>query len=79
MAAVSPGSRVTTTRGAALSPLAREGYFMAKLLKAIRGVPDGEVYPRNIPAGEECPPALVAYAIEIGALKKPPAKPKSGK
>ncbi len=41
-----------------------------KLKKAIFGAPDGEVYPREIPAGEECPPSLEAYAAEIGALAK---------
>lgn len=45
-----------------------------KLKKAITGVPDGEVYPREIPAGEECPPSLEAYAAEIGALEIKAAK-----
>lgn len=45
-----------------------------KLKKAIFGAPDGEVYPREIPAGEECPPSLEAYAAEIGALENKAAK-----
>lgn len=45
-----------------------------KLKKAITGVPDGEIYPREIPAGEECPPGLEAYAAEIGALEIKAAK-----
>ena len=39
---------------------------MPKLTKSIFGVPDGEIYPREIPAGEECPPGLEGYAAEIG-------------
>lgn len=42
---------------------------MAKLTKDIFGVVDGEVYPKIIPAGEECPPELEAAAREIGALE----------
>lgn len=41
---------------------------MAKLTKAITGVPDGEIYPQEIPAGAECPPALHDYAASIGAF-----------
>lgn len=41
---------------------------MAKLTKPIFGVPDGEVYPRDIPEGEECPAGLESYAASIGAL-----------
>lgn len=41
---------------------------MAKLTKAITGVPDGEIYPREFPAGAECPPALQDYAVSIGAF-----------
>lgn len=44
---------------------------MTKLAKAIFGVPVGEVYPRQIPAGEECPENLEGYAAEIGALAPP--------
>jgi len=50
---------------------------MPKLTKPIVGVPDGEIYPREIPAGEECPPQLEAYAREIGALAKPAPKAKA--
>ena len=45
-----------------------------KLTKTIHGVPDGEVYPRDIPAGEDCPVGLVAYAASIGALDVKAAK-----
>ena len=38
------------------------------LAKPITGVPDGEIYPREIEAGEECPANLVAYAASIGAF-----------
>lgn len=41
---------------------------MAKLTKTIFGVPQREVYPRDIPAGEDCPPGLEAYAASLGAL-----------
>ncbi len=41
---------------------------MAKLTKAITGVPDGEIYPREIPAGEDCPASLVGYAQSVGAF-----------
>jgi hypothetical protein len=39
-----------------------------KLTKPITGVPDGEVYPREFAAGEECPAGLILYAQSIGAL-----------
>lgn len=42
---------------------------MSKLIKDITGVPDGEIYPRKIAAGEVCPPALLDYAAEVGALE----------
>ena len=45
-----------------------------KLKSPIFGVPDGEIYPREIPAGEECPANLEAYAAEIGALESKAAK-----
>lgn len=41
---------------------------MAKLTKTITGVPDGEIYPREIEEGEECPAGLESYAASIGAL-----------
>lgn len=47
---------------------------MPKLTKSIFGAPDGEIYPREIPAGEECPPSLESYAAEIGALENKAAK-----
>lgn len=43
---------------------------MAKLTKPIFGVPDGEIYPREIAAGDECPPRLLDYAKSEGALEK---------
>lgn len=43
---------------------------MAKLTKPITGVVDGEVYPREIAAGDDCPPELEAAAAELGALPK---------
>ena len=42
---------------------------MAKLNKPIIGVPDGEIYPREILAGDECPENLMAYAESLGALE----------
>ena len=42
---------------------------MAKLAKPLFGAPNGEIYPRWIEAGEECPPELEAAAREIGALE----------
>ena len=45
-----------------------------KLTKPIIGVPDCEIYPREIPAGEECPVNLRDYAQGEGALEKPASK-----
>lgn len=45
-----------------------------KLTKPITGVPDGEIYPREIAAGEDCPAGLEAYAASIGALDAKAAK-----
>ncbi len=42
---------------------------MARLIKPLNGVPNGEVYPREIPAGAECPPELEDAAREIDALE----------
>ena len=42
---------------------------MSKLKKPIIGVPDGEIYPREILAGDECPENLLAYAESLGALE----------
>ncbi len=50
---------------------------MAKLTKTITGVPDGEIYPREIEAGEECPPGLEPYAASIGALAENKAAKKA--
>lgn len=49
---------------------------MAKLTKTFRGVPDGEIYPVEYRAGEECPPELERAATELGALEKG-GKPKN--
>lgn len=43
---------------------------MAKLTKPLFGAPNGEIYPRWIEAGEECPPELEGAAREIGALSE---------
>jgi hypothetical protein len=32
------------------------------------GVPDGEIYPVQYQAGDECPPELEAAASELGAF-----------
>ena len=40
-----------------------------KFIKDFRGVPDGEIYPVQYSAGDECPPELEAAAIELGAVK----------
>ena len=42
---------------------------MTILIKDIFGVVDGEVYPRVIAAGVECPPELEALALEQDALQ----------
>lgn len=49
-----------------------------KLIKPFKGVPQGEIYPRQFVAGDECPSELEAGARELGALegskdKAPPA------
>ncbi len=41
---------------------------MAKLIKAFLGVLNGEIYPTQFEAGDECPPELEAGALELGAL-----------
>jgi hypothetical protein len=47
-----------------------------KFIKAFRGVPEGEIYPKQFEAGDECPPELEAGANELGALEgaEKPAK-----
>lgn len=57
------------------------GNDMAKLIKPFRGVPNGEIYPKQYEAGDECPQELEAGAAELGALedseeKKAPAAKK---
>ncbi len=47
---------------------------MEKLTKPIFGVPDGEIYPREIPAGDDCPENLRDYAESLGALAEPEAE-----
>ena len=47
---------------------------MAKLLKSITGVREGEVYPVEIKAGEECPPELEEAARALGALPEDKAE-----
>ena len=42
-----------------------------KLTKPFRGVPDGEIYPVQYQAGDECPPELEAAAIALGAAGAP--------
>lgn len=41
-----------------------------KLIKAIRGVKTGEIYPTDLAAGDECPEELLAAARELGALEE---------
>ena len=41
-----------------------------KLIKAIRGVMAGEIYPCEFGAGDECPEELLAAARELGALEE---------
>jgi hypothetical protein len=41
---------------------------MAKLIKSIFGVVDGEIHPRQIEAGEDCPIGLEVYAQSLDAL-----------
>ncbi|WP_294994247.1 hypothetical protein [uncultured Stenotrophomonas sp.] len=42
---------------------------MEKLIKPFRGVPEGEIYPVQFAAGDDCPPELVAGALSVGALR----------
>lgn len=39
-----------------------------KLAKDFECVPDGEIYPRVLPAGSECPAELVDAARSLGLL-----------
>lgn len=40
-----------------------------KLAKPFLGVPNGEIYPVQYDAGDECPPELEAAAIALGAAE----------
>lgn len=42
---------------------------MPKFIKPFKGVPQGEIYPRQFKAGDECPSELEAGARELGALE----------
>lgn len=39
-----------------------------KFTAPFKGVPDGEIYPRDYEPGEDCPPELEHAAREAGAL-----------
>jgi hypothetical protein len=41
-----------------------------KFSKPFRGVPDGEIYPVDYEAGNECPPELLASAIELEVVEQ---------
>lgn len=41
-----------------------------KLTKTIRGVPQGEIYPVEYPAGEDCPSWLLPAARDLGAVEE---------
>lgn len=41
-----------------------------KLTKPFRGVPDGEIYPIQYDAGDECPPELLDAAKSLGAVEE---------
>lgn len=41
---------------------------MTKFIKPFRGVPEGEIYPVQFVAGDDCPPELEAGALSVGAL-----------
>lgn len=41
-----------------------------KLIKAIRGVKLGDIYPTDFQAGDECPDELLGAARELGALEE---------
>lgn len=46
-----------------------------KLAKDFECVPDGEIYPRVIPAGDECPPELIDVARNLGLLAEADSAP----
>lgn len=41
-----------------------------KLIKTIRGVPEGEIYPVEYAAGEDCPSWLLPAARDLGAVEE---------
>ncbi|GAB1837324.1 hypothetical protein MyNCGM121_41040 [Achromobacter xylosoxidans] len=41
-----------------------------KLTKTIRGVPEGEIYPVEYAAGEDCPGWLLPAARDLGAVEE---------
>ncbi|MGE4334663.1 MAG: hypothetical protein AB7E55_01640 [Pigmentiphaga sp.] len=41
-----------------------------KLTKTIRGVPEGEIYPVEYAAGEDCPSWLLPAARDLGAVEE---------
>lgn len=43
---------------------------MAKLTRDFQGCRNGEVYPTQFAAGDECPPELEAAAVEVDALAR---------
>ena len=52
---------------------------MPKFIKPFRGVPEGEIYPKQFEAGDECPSELEAGAKEVGALADSEKPAKAGK
>ena len=48
---------------------------MEKFIKPFRGVPEGEIYPVEYEAGDDCPPELIAGARSVGALPDIPLTP----
>lgn len=41
-----------------------------KFTKPFQGVPDGQIYPVQYQAGDECPPELLASATALEAIAK---------
>jgi hypothetical protein len=52
---------------------------MSKFIKSFRGVLEGEIYPKQFEAGDECPSELEAGAEEVGALEGFEKPTKAGK
>ncbi|MFP3798700.1 hypothetical protein [Paraburkholderia sp. SIMBA_027] len=42
---------------------------MAKFIKPFKGVPKGEIYPKQYAIDDDCPEELEAGARELGALE----------